>query len=203
VLQAIAYIAAIMVSPKPPLHIVIAAPRGFCAGVDRAIEIVELSIERYGPPVYVPHAIVHNKYVVYRLRGLCAVFVDALTGALKSGHAFVTNSALLGLTIDGKRPGGALPRAGKYAVHVAMRSPVAMDPLELVENGRVIKAFKLTGQPPQFDWSVDIDPNAGGRVRERYPIGGGDGGDSRNQPVWNRAASPQAPRPNHSRPKVA
>ncbi len=63
---------------KPPLHVLIAAPRGFCAGVDRAIKIVELAIERFGPPVYVRHEIVHNRYVVDRLRGLGAVFVQEL-----------------------------------------------------------------------------------------------------------------------------
>jgi 4-hydroxy-3-methylbut-2-enyl diphosphate reductase len=64
--------------PKPQLHVLIAAPRGFCAGVDRAIKIVELAIERFGPPVYVRHEIVHNRYVVDRLRGLGAVFVQEL-----------------------------------------------------------------------------------------------------------------------------
>jgi 4-hydroxy-3-methylbut-2-enyl diphosphate reductase len=64
--------------PKPCLHVLIAAPRGFCAGVDRAIRIVELAIERFGPPVYVRHEIVHNRYVVDRLRGLGAVFVQEL-----------------------------------------------------------------------------------------------------------------------------
>ena len=64
--------------PKPPLHLLIAAPRGFCAGVDRAIKIVELAIERFGPPVYVRHEIVHNRFVVDRLRGLGAVFVKEL-----------------------------------------------------------------------------------------------------------------------------
>ena len=63
---------------KPPLHVLIAAPRGFCAGVDRAIKIVELAIERFGPPVYVRHEIVHNRFVVDRLRGLGAVFVKEL-----------------------------------------------------------------------------------------------------------------------------
>ena len=63
---------------KPPLTLLIAAPRGFCAGVDRAIIIVEKAIERYGPPVYVRHEIVHNKFVVDRLRGLGAVFVEEL-----------------------------------------------------------------------------------------------------------------------------
>ena len=63
---------------KPPLHLLIAAPRGFCAGVDRAIQIVELAIERFGPPVYVRHEIVHNRFVVDRLRGMGAVFVKEL-----------------------------------------------------------------------------------------------------------------------------
>ena len=67
-----------MTSGKPPLHLLIAAPRGFCAGVDRAIKIVELAIERFGPPVYVRHEIVHNRFVVDRLRGLGAVFVKEL-----------------------------------------------------------------------------------------------------------------------------
>jgi len=62
----------------PPLKVLIAAPRGFCAGVDRAIEIVERSLERYGAPVYVRHEIVHNRYVVDALKAKGAVFVDEL-----------------------------------------------------------------------------------------------------------------------------
>ena len=62
----------------PSLDVLIASPRGFCAGVDRAIKIVELAIERFGPPVYVRHEIVHNRFVVDRLRGLGAVFVEEL-----------------------------------------------------------------------------------------------------------------------------
>jgi 4-hydroxy-3-methylbut-2-en-1-yl diphosphate reductase len=62
----------------PPLKIVLAAPRGFCAGVDRAIQIVEQSIERWGVPVYVRHEIVHNAHVVNRLKAMGAVFVDEL-----------------------------------------------------------------------------------------------------------------------------
>ncbi|MFK8035926.1 MAG: 4-hydroxy-3-methylbut-2-enyl diphosphate reductase [Hyphomicrobiales bacterium] len=65
-------------SEKPPLTLYLAAPRGFCAGVDRAIKIVELAIKAYGPPVYVRHEIVHNKYVVDSLRQQGAVFVDEL-----------------------------------------------------------------------------------------------------------------------------
>jgi 4-hydroxy-3-methylbut-2-enyl diphosphate reductase len=63
---------------RAPLRVLIAAPRGFCAGVDRAIQIVELALERFGAPVYVRHEIVHNRFVVDRLRDLGAVFVDEL-----------------------------------------------------------------------------------------------------------------------------
>jgi 4-hydroxy-3-methylbut-2-enyl diphosphate reductase len=63
---------------KPPLELLIAAPRGFCAGVDRAIQIVELAIEKYGAPVYVRHEIVHNKFVVDALRDKGAIFVEEL-----------------------------------------------------------------------------------------------------------------------------
>ncbi|EQB31654.1 4-hydroxy-3-methylbut-2-enyl diphosphate reductase [Sphingobium ummariense] len=65
-------------SPLRPLHLLIAAPRGFCAGVDRAIVIVEKAIEKYGAPVYVRHEIVHNKYVVDSLKAKGAVFVEEL-----------------------------------------------------------------------------------------------------------------------------
>lgn len=63
---------------KPPLTLLIAAPRGFCAGVDRAILIVEKAIEQYGAPVYVRHEIVHNRFVVDSLKAKGAVFVEEL-----------------------------------------------------------------------------------------------------------------------------
>ncbi|MEJ5975522.1 4-hydroxy-3-methylbut-2-enyl diphosphate reductase [Novosphingobium sp. PS1R-30] len=63
---------------KPPLRLLIAAPRGFCAGVDRAIEIVERAIDRYGAPVYVRHEIVHNRFVVDGLKAKGAIFVEEL-----------------------------------------------------------------------------------------------------------------------------
>jgi len=101
--------------------------------------------------------------------GLVRVFLEtggertpqALTSALKGGHTFVSNSALLGLTIDGKHPGDELSRAGKFPVRLSMRSPVAMDHLELVQNGRVIKAFRLTNERTRFDWSGDVDLQGG------------------------------------------
>ena len=64
--------------PNPPLTLYLAAPRGFCAGVDRAIKIVEMAIEKWGAPIYVRHEIVHNKFVVDSLRDKGAVFVEEL-----------------------------------------------------------------------------------------------------------------------------
>lgn len=63
---------------KPTLAVLVAAPRGFCAGVDRAIHIVELAIERFGAPVYVRHEIVHNRFVVDSLKAKGAIFVEEL-----------------------------------------------------------------------------------------------------------------------------
>ena len=60
------------------MQILLAQPRGFCAGVDRAIEIVERALNKFGAPIYVRHEIVHNDHVVSRLRGMGAVFVDEL-----------------------------------------------------------------------------------------------------------------------------
>ena len=64
--------------PRLPLKLLIAAPRGFCAGVDRAIEIVERALEKFGAPVYVRHEIVHNRYVVDALKAKGAIFVEEL-----------------------------------------------------------------------------------------------------------------------------
>jgi 4-hydroxy-3-methylbut-2-enyl diphosphate reductase len=63
---------------KPHLDILLCSPRGFCAGVDRAVQIVELALAKYGAPVYVRHEIVHNRYVVEALRAKGAIFVEAL-----------------------------------------------------------------------------------------------------------------------------
>ncbi|QPM91722.1 4-hydroxy-3-methylbut-2-enyl diphosphate reductase [Pseudooceanicola algae] len=64
---------------KPPLTLYLAAPRGFCAGVDRAINIVEMALQKWGAPVYVRHEIVHNKFVVDNLRDQGAIFVEELS----------------------------------------------------------------------------------------------------------------------------
>ncbi|MGH8720092.1 MAG: 4-hydroxy-3-methylbut-2-enyl diphosphate reductase, partial [Burkholderiales bacterium] len=60
------------------MQVLLANPRGFCAGVDRAIDIVELALERFGPPVYVRHEVVHNTFVVEDLRSKGAIFIEDL-----------------------------------------------------------------------------------------------------------------------------
>jgi 4-hydroxy-3-methylbut-2-enyl diphosphate reductase len=69
------------VRPRPRLTVLLASPRGFCAGVDRAIQIVERAVEKFGSPIYVRHEIVHNRHVVERLKAMGAVFVDELSEA--------------------------------------------------------------------------------------------------------------------------
>lgn len=71
--------------PRPALTILMAAPRGFCAGVDRAIQIVELALAKYGPPVYVRHEIVHNRFVVESLKAKGAIFVEELDEIPETG----------------------------------------------------------------------------------------------------------------------
>ena len=63
---------------KPPLRIVLCSPRGFCAGVVRAIDVVEKALDCFGAPVYVRHEIVHNRYVVDSLKAKGAIFVEEL-----------------------------------------------------------------------------------------------------------------------------
>lgn len=70
----------------PQLTVLLASPRGFCAGVDRAIQIVETAIEKYGPPIYVRHEIVHNRHVVQDLERKGAVFVDELDEVPDTGR---------------------------------------------------------------------------------------------------------------------
>ncbi len=75
--------------PKNNMKILLANPRGFCAGVDRAIQIVEKALEKYGAPVYVRHEIVHNKYVVESLRNKGAVFVETLDEIPNDGQPVI------------------------------------------------------------------------------------------------------------------
>lgn len=103
---------------------------------------------------------------------------DAVKAALKAGRTFASNGPLLGLEIDGKHPGATISRsgAGSLAYRIALRSPVAVDHLELVQNGKVVKAFALTGDRRSFDASGEIPVSTSGWVVLR---------------AWNDGSDPQ------------
>ena len=128
---------------KPPLTLLIAAPRGFCAGVDRAIIIVEKAIERYGPPVYVRHEIVHNKFVVDRLRGLGAVFVEELD-QVPDGRPVVFSAHGVPKVV----PAAAQARGLDYLdATCPLVSKVHRQAQRLIEGGRHILFIGHAGHP--------------------------------------------------------
>jgi 4-hydroxy-3-methylbut-2-enyl diphosphate reductase len=128
---------------KPPLTLLIAAPRGFCAGVDRAIRIVELALERYGPPVYVRHEIVHNKYVVDALKAKGAVFVAELD-SVPDGVPVVFSAHGVPKTV----PAAAAARGLDYLdATCPLVSKVHRQAERLIENGRHILFIGHSGHP--------------------------------------------------------
>ena len=91
---------------RPPLTVYLAAPRGFCAGVDRAIQIVELALAKYGAPVYVRHEIVHNRFVVDSLKAKGAVFVEELDDIPETDQPVIFSAHGVPKPCR-RRPGGA------------------------------------------------------------------------------------------------
>ena len=118
--------------------------------------------------------------------GMNRVFLDtggettpaALRAALKAGRSFASNGPLLGLELDGKRPGDTVSRAApaKFGYRIALRSPVAVDHLELVHNGKVVKSFPLKGERRALDAQGDLQLDAGGWLLLR---------------AWNDGADPE------------
>ncbi|QNN66092.1 4-hydroxy-3-methylbut-2-enyl diphosphate reductase [Sphingomonas rhizophila] len=132
-----------MALPKPRLDLIIAAPRGFCAGVDRAIQIVELAIDRFGPPVYVRHEIVHNRFVVDRLRGMGAVFVEELD-QVPDGRPVVFSAHGVPKVV----PAAAEARGLEYVdATCPLVSKVHRQAQRLIEAGRQILFIGHAGHP--------------------------------------------------------
>ena len=145
-----------MSEPLPPLHIVIAAPRGFCAGVDRAIIIVEKAIERYGPPVYVRHEIVHNAFVVDRLRGMGAVFVEELD-EVPDGRPVVFSAHGVPKVV----PAAAEARGLDYLdATCPLVSKVHRQAQRLIEAGRHILFIGHEGHPEVIGTFGQVPPGA-------------------------------------------
>ena len=132
-----------MATSKKPLTLLIAAPRGFCAGVDRAITIVELALERYGAPVYVRHEIVHNKFVVDRLKAKGAVFVAELD-QVPDGVPVVFSAHGVPKAVPAKAEARGLNYLDATCPLV---SKVHRQAERLVENGRHILFIGHAGHP--------------------------------------------------------
>src|SRR5215213_8859319 len=128
---------------KPPLTLLIAAPRGFCAGVDRAIRIVELALDRYGAPVYVRHEIVHNKFVVDSLKAKGAIFVRELD-EVPDGVPVVFSAHGVPKAVPAKAAARGLDFLDATCPLV---SKVHRQAERLVENGRHILFIGHAGHP--------------------------------------------------------
>ncbi|WP_344709646.1 4-hydroxy-3-methylbut-2-enyl diphosphate reductase [Sphingomonas humi] len=139
-----------------PLHLIIAAPRGFCAGVERAIRIVELALERYGAPVYVRHEIVHNKYVVDRLRAMGAVFVKEVS-EVPDGVPVVFSAHGVPKTV----PAEAQDRGLDYLdATCPLVSKVHRQAQRLIEAGRHILFIGHAGHPEVIGTFGQVPPGS-------------------------------------------
>ena len=129
---------------KPPLKILLAAPRGFCAGVDRAIQIVEQALTKFGAPVYVRHEIVHNRYVVDSLRAKGAVFVKELDEIPDTSQPVIFSAHGVGKAI----PAAARGR-NMFVVDATcpLVSKVHMETARHYEQGREIILVGHRGHP--------------------------------------------------------
>lgn len=143
-------------SEKPVLDLVIAAPRGFCAGVDRAIRIVELAIEKHGAPVYVRHEIVHNKFVVDSLKKRGAIFVEELT-EVPDGAPVVFSAHGVPKSV----PANAEARGLEYLdATCPLVSKVHRQAERIVESGRHIIFVGHAGHPEVIGTFGQVPPGA-------------------------------------------
>ena len=142
------------------MEIVLANPRGFCAGVDRAIEIVERAIELFGAPIYVRHEVVHNRYVVDRLRNLGAVFVDELSE--------VPDQATVIFSAHGV-PKAVQDEAAERALNVfdatcPLVTKVHMEVSRYAQDGREVVLIGHAGHPEVEGTMGQYDADLGGAI---------------------------------------
>lgn len=133
-----------VIVPKPKLSILLAAPRGFCAGVDRAIQIVEQALTKFGAPVYVRHEIVHNRYVVDSLKAKGAVFVKELDEIPDTSQPVIFSAHGVGKAIP-----EAARRRNMFVVDATcpLVSKVHMEAARHYEQGREIILVGHRGHP--------------------------------------------------------
>ena len=142
------------------MQILLANPRGFCAGVDRAIEIVERALELFGAPVYVRHEVVHNRYVVERLRGLGAIFVEELE-EIPAGATVIFSAHGVSSAIEaGARARGLTV----FDATCPLVSKVHMDVQRYARDGWDVILIGHQGHPEVEGTLGRFDTSAGGRI---------------------------------------
>ncbi len=142
---------------RPPLIVFLAAPRGFCAGVDRAIQIVELALEKYGAPVYVRHAIVHNRYVVDTLKAKGAIFVEELDEIPETNAPIVFSAHGVPKSV----PAAAQNRR-MFVLDATcpLVSKVHVEAERLLDHGHEILLIGHTGHPEVIGTTGQLPPGA-------------------------------------------
>ena len=185
-----AYLSSRRASEDELMHILLANPRGFCAGVDRAIEIVERAIELFGAPIYVRHEVVHNRNVVDRLRALGAVFVEELD-EVPDGATVIFRAHGVSTAVEQEAQRRGLK---VFDATCPLVTKVHMEVTRFAREAREVVLIGHAGHPEVEGTMGRFDPSQGGRIYAgREPRG------CRNaQGATTLGGSPSSPRP-HSR----
>jgi len=142
------------------MKVLLANPRGFCAGVDRAIEIVERAIELFGPPIYVRHEVVHNRHVVDRLRAMGAVFVDELHEVPPGGTVIFSAHGVSSAVESDARVRGLTV----FDATCPLVTKVHMEVQRYAREGRDVVLIGHAGHPEVEGTMGRFDPSAGGVI---------------------------------------
>ncbi|HEV2227681.1 MAG TPA: 4-hydroxy-3-methylbut-2-enyl diphosphate reductase [Steroidobacteraceae bacterium] len=142
------------------MQVLLANPRGFCAGVDRAIDIVERALELFGPPIYVRHEVVHNRHVVERLRALGAVFVDELA-EVPSGCTVVFSAHGVSSAVEQEAHGRRLT---VFNATCPLVTKVHMEVQRYAREGRDVILIGHAGHPEVEGTMGRFDESFGGRI---------------------------------------
>jgi len=142
------------------MQVLLANPRGFCAGVDRAIDIVERALELFGPPIYVRHEVVHNRHVVERLRALGAVFVDELA-EVPAGCTVIFSAHGVSSAVEQEAHGRRLT---VFNATCPLVTKVHMEVQRYAREGRDVVLIGHAGHPEVEGTMGRFDASFGGRI---------------------------------------
>ena len=142
------------------MQVLLANPRGFCAGVDRAIDIVERALELFGAPIYVRHEVVHNRYVVDRLRGLGAIFVEELSEVPQGATVIFSAHGVSTAVVEEARVRGLTV----FDATCPLVTKVHMEVQRYAREGRDVILIGHAGHPEVEGTLGRFDTSAGGRM---------------------------------------